>query len=331
MSADKKATSITNLPLIFQPIESEMAEVENLINRKLSAADVAIRPIICNIMACRGKRLRPALLLLSAGCYGPIAAQHIGAAAAIELLHNATLMHDDVIDDAIYRRDAVSVNKACGVDAAVLTGDFLFAVFAELLAETQHPAARRVLAAAVCRMCAGELAQMSRRGSMDVSEDDYLSIAEGKTASLIAAACETGAVLSGSPVAAAHAEFGRNLGTAFQIIDDCLDLTGSECAAGKTLGSDLFKRRLTLPGIHLIAHAPSPCKTEAIRLLSASTTMADRDSVAALMAEHGSLDYALAHARRLVASAKAAIEMVQPGPCKAALLTLADYILKRGS
>lgn len=316
------------LASIYEPIQSEMAQVEWLIEEKLATADALLEPVIAAAQRYRGKRLRPALVLLTARSHGRVTDQHIAAAAAVELLHNASLMHDDVIDAAEMRRQCASMNRTWGDEITIVVGDFFFAAFLEALGEVRQPAASAAIARCVRELCTGELTQLVRRGQVDVSESEYLAIAEHKTAALLAAACEAAAHISAAP-AAPHAAFGRKLGVAFQIIDDCLDFAGSEHAAGKSLGSDLFTVKLTLPAIYLLEAVPPALRRETVELLTTAATPYDRRRVADLMNEFGTLATARATAHRIITEAKCALDPLPQGTCKDALITLADYVLDR--
>ena len=204
----------------------------------------------------RGKRLRPALLLLTAKAVGDVAPAHHTLAAVVEMVHTATLVHDDVLDEADTRRHARTVNAEWGNKVRILLGDMLF-THAFHLSSTVDRRACELIGEATNRVCAGELKQVCERGNLHLTEADYFEIVDGKTAALTEVSARLGALYAGADEALADrlAGFGRDLGIAFQIADDLLDLTGHEGTAGKTLGTDLDQQKLTLPLIHALHNA----------------------------------------------------------------------------
>ena len=200
-----------------------------------------------------GKRVRPALVMLFSRLGRPDPAAVETVALAVELIHIATLVHDDVIDKAALRRGRKTVAAEHGIDAAVLLGDHVYSWAFERVAALGHPQILGLLARSTSVMCAGEIGQLKRRFQLDLSEEDYCSFIYKKTASLFGASAQCGAILAGQPenVQVAAERFGANLGIAFQIMDDLLDLTGDENVVGKTLRTDLLSGKMTLPLIHL--------------------------------------------------------------------------------
>src|SRR5206468_475198 len=195
------------------------------------------------------------LLLLTAKACGRVVPAHHTLAAVVEMVHTATLVHDDVLDDATVRRHRPTVNAEWGNQNSILLGDFLF-THAFHLASSVDARACAIIGHATNRVCEGELQQNVERGNFDLTEDAYLDIVDGKTAELTSCCCRLGALYSGMDDEAVErlAQYGRYLGLAFQIADDLLDLVGEERAAGKSLGSDLAQQKLTLPLIHMMRH-----------------------------------------------------------------------------
>ena len=177
-------------------------------------------------------------------------------AAVVEMIHTATLVHDDILDEAVIRRHAATVNAEWGNETAVLLGDYLFTHAFHLAASLESTRACRWIGHATNKVCEGEMQQVHHRGNLDLDENDYFAIIEGKTAELTAVSCRLGASYAGAaePTVAALDRYGRNLGIAFQIADDVLDIWGEERVTGKSLGTDLEKQKLTLPVIRLLAH-----------------------------------------------------------------------------
>jgi octaprenyl-diphosphate synthase len=235
-------------------INPHLYTVEERIREQARAFDPAIEGYISYAVGSSGKRLRPALALLSGASTGTLCPSHIDLAVTLELIHLASLIHDDIMDGADIRRERPTVNAKWGNTLAVLLGDCLFAHALKLAAAFPNSEITRRIAQAASDVCSGEIIQTQRRYDLNLAVDEYFQIIEMKTAALFAAAAELGAFISGSSpeVITAMKEFGRKIGTAYQMYDDCLDIAGSEDSAGKTLGSDLRKGKLTLPVIYLL-------------------------------------------------------------------------------
>ncbi|MFO0804783.1 MAG: polyprenyl synthetase family protein [Gemmataceae bacterium] len=234
----------------FGPIAADIDESDRIFTATLAKYKSPFGPLIQHLKHYRGKRLRPALLLLVAKACDGITPAHHTLAAAVEMIHTATLVHDDVLDEADLRRHLPTVNAGWGNKVSILLGDMLF-THAFHLASTVDVRACNIIGDATNRVCAGELRQITERGNLHLAEADYFAIIEGKTAALTECCCRLGALYAGASedVAERMANFGRDLGLA-QIADDVLDLVGTESTAGKTLGTDLEQRKLTLPMIH---------------------------------------------------------------------------------
>src|SRR5262249_25288331 len=205
----------------------------------------------------RGKRLRPALLLLTARACGRVTPAHHTLAAVAEMIHTATLVHDDVLDDAALRRHVQTVNAGWGNQTSILLGDYLFTHAFHLSSTIGDARACELIGEATNRVCEGELHQVCERGNLDLTEAEYLDIIDGKTAELTSCCCRLGALYSGATTGVVEqlSRYGRWLGVAFQIADDLLDLVGEERTTGKSLGTDLDQQKLTLPLIYLLGRA----------------------------------------------------------------------------
>lgn len=236
-------------------IHSHLCLVEERICQQSCLFDPAIEGYISYVAAKGGKRLRPTLALLAGGATGDVTAEHVDLAVIMELIHIATLVHDDIIDGAELRRDQLTANAKWGNALSVLLGDCLFAHALRLSTSFPNQEIGRKIADASAEVCSGEIIQIQRRFDVKLSVADYYRIIEMKTAALFAVACELGALLSKADqeAIAALRQFGHRLGIAYQIYDDCLDLVGDEAQAGKTLGTDLRKGKFTLP-ILLLLH-----------------------------------------------------------------------------
>ncbi len=239
-------------------VQKELEEVESRIIQQATAFDPAIEGYVTYAIGGRGKRLRPLVALLSGGASGGITSGHVNLAVIVELIHIATLVHDDIMDEAERRRAQPTVNARWGNSLSVLLGDCLFAQALNLSTDFDNAQISRVIARAAREVCSGEIIQTQRRFDLHLGIDDYQRIIEMKTGSLFAAAAELGAVLNGADAETTRTlkDFGRKIGAAYQIYDDCLDIAGSETDIGKTLGTDLRKGKMTLPILMLLGSAP---------------------------------------------------------------------------
>ncbi|HZE13015.1 MAG TPA: polyprenyl synthetase family protein [Chthoniobacterales bacterium] len=240
-------------------VQPQLDEVETRIARQAAAFDPAVEGYVTYAIGSRGKRLRPLLALVSGGASGGITSGHVDLAVIVELIHIATLVHDDIMDEAERRRAQPTVNARWGNSLSVLLGDCLFAQALNLSTNFDNSEISRVIARAARDVCSGEIIQTQRRFDLHLAIDDYLRIVEMKTGSLFAAAAELGAVLNnaGPETIRALKNFGRKIGAAYQIYDDCLDIAGNENEIGKTLGTDLRKGKMTLPILMLLRSAPA--------------------------------------------------------------------------
>jgi octaprenyl-diphosphate synthase len=260
--ADSRAPSTSRdgvLARVTAAVQPQLDEVETRIARQAAAFDPAVEGYVTYAIGSRGKRLRPLVALLSGGATGEITSGHLDLAVIVELIHIATLVHDDIMDEAERRRAQPTVNARWGNSLSVLLGDCLFAQALNLSTNFEKADISRVIARAAREVCSGEIMQTQRRFDLHLAIDDYLRIVAMKTGSLFAAAAELGGVLNGadSEVVSALKRFGSKIGAAYQIYDDCLDIAGNENEIGKTLGTDLRKGKMTLPILMLLRSAPA--------------------------------------------------------------------------
>ena len=241
----------------FELINSELYAVEERIRAQARAFDPAVEGYVAYALESTGKRLRPALALIAGGATGGIGPDHFDLAVVVELIHAATLVHDDILDSADTRRGQPTANAKWGNSLSVLLGDCLFSHALKLASGFRSGEMMRRMAEAASEVCSGEIIQTQRRFDLKLSVPDYYRIIEMKTGALFAVATELGAFLNEATpsVIAAMRTFGLKFGTAFQIYDDVLDLAGDEASAGKSLGSDLRKGKLTLPILYLLQHS----------------------------------------------------------------------------
>ena len=320
------------LAVLYAPIAAELVEAEKVFIAELASRHPFVQHLVDHCADFRGKRLRPALVLLTARACGEITPDHSVLAAVVEMIHTATLVHDDILDESMIRRHAATVNAEWGNETAVLMGDYLFTHAFHLAASLETTLACRWIGHATNQVCEGEMQQVNNRGNFDLDEEAYFSIIRGKTAELTAVSCRLGAHYAGASeaVVAAMEDYGRDLGVAFQIADDVLDLWGEERATGKSLGTDLEKQKLTLPLIRLL-ETSTPAAAESIRRLLAEAKPEDRLKIRDLLDQSEALQYAWSQAERFASKASAALDILPESPCKAVLRTLTHYVVRRSN
>jgi len=309
------------------PIEQDLQRVRALVREQVAGAEGSIRWLVQYSAPDGGKLLRPTLLLLSAGAVGSIGPEHLRVATALELIHNATLLHDDVLDHGRIRRGLPTVNRRWGNRAAIRLGDLLLARVFEMNASFA-PSTRAMLGRMIRRTCEGEIHQTVSCGRFALAESQYLAIVGRKTAALFRGACYLGARLAAAPDRACRAvgRFGYGLGMAYQIMDDLLDLVGDGRTLRKTLGTDLRNAKLTLPLIHALRVLPEPRRSALLPALQQRRLT--RAELLDLLAASGSLDYVLARLGRHADRATAALAEIRPTPMKAALLEMPRGIVR---
>jgi octaprenyl-diphosphate synthase len=318
------------LSAVYAPIVADLAEAEQIFESELGSRLPFVQLLVEHCANLRGKRLRPALVLLTAQACGGVRAAHPVLAAVVEMIHTATLVHDDVLDVAVIRRHAATVNAEWGNEAAVLLGDYLFTHAFHLAASLDSTLACRWIGRATNLVCEGEMQQVHNRGNLDLDEAAYLAIVRGKTAELTAVSCRLGAHYAGASeqTVEALASFGRDLGVAFQITDDVLDLWGEECTTGKTLGTDLEQQKLTLPLIRLLRTVPAST-AEVIRTILTDPQADRRRELRPYLEDTGSLEYAWDCAQEFTTRATSLLEVLPDSAAKAVLGSLATFIVRR--
>jgi octaprenyl-diphosphate synthase len=317
---------------LYAPIAAELADAERIFQEELESRFPFVQHLVDHCADFHGKRLRPALVLLSARACGRVAPAHSVLAAVVEMIHTATLVHDDILDEAMVRRHAATVNAEWGNETAVLLGDFLFTHAFHLAASLESTRACRWIGHATNRVCEGEMQQVHHRGNLDLDEDAYFAIIEGKTAELTAVSCRLGAAYAAAPepTVAALDRYGRELGIAFQIADDVLDLWGEERVTGKSLGTDLEKQKLTLPVIYLLRLIEPEAAAEVRRLL-AEARADHRRQLRPYLERTGAIDRAWQCAKHHVKQALEALDVLPDSDAKAVLRILAQYVVRRSS
>jgi octaprenyl-diphosphate synthase len=315
---------------LYAPIATELAAAEELLRGELSSDDPFVDKLVKHAFRLGGKRLRPALVLLSAKASGATIRDHVVLAAVVEMIHTATLVHDDVLDEASLRRHRETINAASDNEASVLVGDFLFTHAFYLASSLETTFACQTIGRATNIVCAGELRQIHSRGNFALSEADYLSIIEAKTAELCACCCRLGSHYAGATpqVEDALDRYGRSLGIAFQIADDMLDLIGDEVSMGKSLGTDLEKQKPTLPLIRLLADSSPEQRAELIELLS-SHNRADRQQINVWLERSDALAYTRDKALYYARAAHDELRHLPAGPARDVLVSLTELVVSR--
>jgi octaprenyl-diphosphate synthase len=327
---EKRDPTPQELRSLYAVVSDELLQVDELLRKELTSDYPFVDKLAQHGFRLGGKRLRPALVLLSAKLCGGIAADHVKLAAAVEMVHTATLVHDDVLDEAAIRRHLDTVNARWDNEASILLGDYLFARSLCLVASVSDPFAVRSLIDASRRVCEGELRQVGARGDYDLAEAEYLEIIDGKTAALCACCCEIGAHYAGASAeeTAALTRFGGKLGVAFQIVDDLLDVLGDEKTTGKSLGTDLIKQKPTLPLIRLLGQSSSEHRAEMIEVLS-NTTEHHREALWPWLKNSDAIEYTKQKATQFVEEASAELVIWPNAPSRESLVGIARFVIDR--
>jgi octaprenyl-diphosphate synthase len=327
-NADNSASAAKYDISAFALIAEDLTKVTQLIDEQLSDSDIYITRLVEFFGKYRGKMIRPALVLLAAEACGEITQEHIRVAAIFEMIHNATLLHDDVIDEGKRRRGRDTVNSIWGNESAVLLGDFLLSRVLKMCSELD-PRFIKIISVAVSHTCEGELKQIGQKQNVELTEDEYIDIISNKSASLFSSCCCIGGLLAGADQIQANslAQFGLNLGIAFQITDDLIDIIGDETKAGKSLGSDADKQKLTLAFIHFLKHADEKNKELLMNKLTADEK--GKSHLLEMLKSSQSLTYAKQRARDFADKAIGSLACLKPGDAKDALIETAEFAISR--
>lgn len=328
---DKRRASVPdNLRSLYAPVSREMEAVEGLLQKEFSNEDSFVDRLAQHGFRLGGKRLRPALVLLSAQACGGISPEHFNMAVTTELIHTATLIHDDVLDDAKMRRHLDTVNALWDNEASILLGDYFLARVMCMVGAVEDTYACRTIGEAARRMCEGELRQIESRGNYELDEEEYFRIIAGKTATLMACCCRLGAYYAGAETAVCDAldRYGHKIGVAFQIADDVLDLLGDEASVGKSLGTDLLKQKATLPLIRLLAAVGEEDRAALTEALSKEGDH-HREVLRPWLQRHDVVSYSREQARSFTDSAREELALLPETPAKTSLEGLADFVINR--
>jgi len=318
------------LALIQQHLAVDMAAVDRVIRERLHSEVALVSQVADYIISAGGKRLRPALVVLSSRAHGIQDARVHELAAIIEFIHTATLLHDDVVDESALRRGRDTANAAFGNAPAVLVGDFLYSRAFQMMVGIGSMRVMEVLADATNIIAEGEVLQLMNCNDPDIDEAAYLRVIRYKTAKLFEASTRLGAVLGAAdaPHEAAMAEYGMRLGTAYQLVDDILDYSGDSGSTGKNVGDDLAEGKPTLPLIHVLKHGDAE-ERALVRRAIEDGGAGDIDAVLAAIRRTGALDYARQVADAELAAARAALDSLQASPDREVLLSLTVFAAER--
>jgi octaprenyl-diphosphate synthase len=318
------ASSLADLARLVQP---HLEQVEKRIAQQAASFDPAIEGYVVYAVGSRGKRLRPLLALLAAGASGRINSDHVDLAVIVELIHIATLVHDDVMDEAVRRRAQPTANARWGNSLSVLLGDCLFAHALTLSTNFENADIGRAIARTAATVCSGEMIQTQRRFDLNLTVQDYLRIVEMKTGSLFSVAAELAAVISEAEpnVIETFKNFGVQVGTAYQIYDDCVDLAGNESVTGKTLGTDLRKGKFTLPVLIFLRSASEFERQRCCRLVL-EEQIEEMIELLKNGATNGALNESITAGSDLIREAQCTLDGIVANPFADALFSLGDAL-----
>jgi len=332
-------------PDVAVALQEGLERVSARLDERIFSDLLAVQDLVGHVERYRGKMIRPALTLLAGMAAAPTASdaepktllrdEHVVVGAVIEMIHLATLVHDDVLDEADLRRRGATLNRLRGNETAVILGDYLISKSFHLCSTLDEQATALRIGEITNRVCEGELLQLHNRDDLSLDETTYMEIIERKTAALLGVATELGAKWSGADDAACRRmeRFGLALGVAFQIRDDLLDLTGEQEVVGKSLGKDIEKGKLTLPVIHHLRTIEPAERGASLRLLEAFSAgdRTDPGPAVAALRSTGSIEYAAGEAARLAGEAKAELEDLPDSPARSVLLRVADAVVTRSA
>lgn len=315
---------------VTEPIAADMEAVNAVIRHQLHSDVPLVNQIAEYIISAGGKRIRPVLVLLVANAYGYQGTYHHDLAAVVEFIHTATLLHDDVVDESSLRRGRQTANALFGNAASVLVGDFVYSRAFQMMVNVGDMRVMQILADATNVIAEGEVLQLLNMHDPEVTEERYLQVIRSKTAKLFEAAAQLGALIAGAPPIAieAAAEYGRSLGTAFQLIDDVLDYSGNATDIGKNVGDDLREGKPTLPLIYLMQHG-EPSQRDLVRACIENGDENHFDEILRAITSSGALDYTKREAEKAARRAAESIAALPSSDFKDSLLQLCAFAVDR--
>lgn len=319
-----------SLESIKQLVAEDLAQVDRVIRQRLASDVALVNQVAEYIIAGGGKRLRPLVVVVAARACSYREQRHTEAAAIIELIHTATLLHDDVVDDSHLRRGRDTANFVWGSEASVLVGDYLYSRAFEMMVSLGQMRIMDIMASATNKIAEGEVLQLMNAGDADTTETRYFEVIYRKTAKLFEAGCGVAAILCNAPSAQQNAllNYGKHLGTAFQLIDDALDYRAERGELGKNLGDDLAEGKPTLPLIHALKHG-STAQQAVIREALEKGGLNHLPAITAAIESTGGLEYTARRARQEADLAKTALVELADSPYKQALVELVDFAVNR--
>jgi octaprenyl-diphosphate synthase len=318
---------------ISKPIDRFIPAFEAVLREQMKSNVLLLDTVVRYIVKQRGKRIRPLLVLLSAAVCGEVGRRTFVGASMIEILHTASLVHDDVVDESNERRGMASINAVWKNKVAVLAGDYLLSRGLLIACTNEEFDFLRITSNAVKRMSEGELLQIQKSRQLDIDEETYFRIIGDKTASLISSCCEIGAASASDRPEhrLALREYGELIGCAFQIKDDIFDYTASGSLIGKPVGNDVKEKKLTLPLIHAFGQAPKKESKSILKLIKGDPKKADIRAIVSFVEQYNGISYAAERAQNLIDRAKATLTVFEESQAKAALLNFADFALQRST
>jgi octaprenyl-diphosphate synthase len=316
---------------LTQPVEKELDLFEERLRDAMKSKVAFVDLIVRYVVKQKGKRIRPALVLLSARAFGDVNESTYRGAALVEILHTATLIHDDVVDDADTRRGIASINAVWKNKIAVLMGDYMLAKGLLLSLDNDDFQFLKIISDAVRRMSEAEILQIAKSRDLDLDEPTYLKIISDKTASLLSTCCQIGAASTSGDRASVERMkiFGENIGMVFQIRDDLLDYTGRKSITGKPTGIDLKEKKLTLPLIHSLSKAPRKESNQIISIIKNGAKNKDLRRVVDFTEEYGGIDYSMKKAEEYSQKALMALSDLTDSPAKSSLTNFIDFMMER--
>ncbi|HEY8564081.1 MAG TPA: polyprenyl synthetase family protein [Beijerinckiaceae bacterium] len=329
---DKQPGHRAGIEPLVALVAGDMERVNDMILSRTGSQVTMIPEVANHLIASGGKRLRPMLTLATAQLTSYAGDGHIKLAAAVEFMHTATLLHDDVVDESDMRRGQVAARVRWGNEASVLVGDFLLGQAFKMMVEVGSLRALEILSAAAAIIAEGEVMQLALAKNTETTEDEYLTVIRGKTAELFAAACEVGPVIAARPKAEAAAcrSYGMNLGIAFQLVDDALDYGGATAKLGKNLGDDFREGKITLPVVLSFRRGDEDERAFWRRTLEQGNIEdGDLETAIAIMRRHRSIEDTVERARHYGAMARDALALFPRGAMKQALLDAVDFCIAR--
>lgn len=332
LGTERTGTRRPSLEPLMALVGDDLAKVNRAILDRLESRVPLIPQLAGHLIASGGKRLRPILTLASARLCGYTGERHVGLAASVEFIHTATLLHDDVVDDSDLRRGNATANVLWGNQASVLVGDFLFTRAFQFMVEDGSLEVLRVLANASAVIAEGEVLQLETANNLDTSEEQYMEVIAAKTAALFAAACRIGAQIASRPSKEEKAleSYGRNLGIAFQLIDDALDYSAHQATLGKTIGDDFREGKITLPVVLAFGRGNSEERTFWRRVLEdVEQQDGDLERAIELMRRYEALEDTVERARHYGAIARDALGLFPDCELRQALIDVVDFCIER--